>query len=381
MIDLSFIFEVKNTLNERMTELINLFHNITLFEALIIFDGLNSAIKYMLERLNFDISKTQIVSKKQIISNYNTLYHLSTLDRYLIYSIFYIIHLSFDFYNYFYILSLCFAFPSIQNSIVGIKSVNEWLKVYDQNKLMFINYSISKFIINLIKDLDDSIIEIKNYQIFILYKYLSLNLMFDFLKSYVLIFLLYFLRDKESTYYYYKAVKLAYYYSTGYLFNVISKEDSIFIINIIIREKRWYDISKVKVVHAFYTLMFSKYDAHTKDNMYIYMIRFFTLWSMIAFLKIIHIKLNIILCILFFLISKKTFKMFSKIVLILMLLYVNINDLIISGVFVCYDIIEYIFKDLYFFIENVDDIKKVLIFYNKKIKSKEKKISSEYEII
>ena len=38
---------------------------------------------------------------------------------------------------------------------------------------------------------------------------------------------MYFLRDYESTYYYYKAIKLAYYYSTGYLFNTISKEDSI----------------------------------------------------------------------------------------------------------------------------------------------------------
>ena len=54
---------------------------------------------------------------------------------------------------------------------------------YKENKVVFVSYSLSKCIISNIQDLDTSINHIQNYHIFVLYKYLTLDLALSFLKS------------------------------------------------------------------------------------------------------------------------------------------------------------------------------------------------------
>jgi len=178
-------------------------------------------------------------------------------------------------------------------------------------------------------------------------------------------------------------IKLAYYYNTGHLFNQITTEDSIYIINIIVSEKKWNDLSNLEIVHAFYTLINNKYSSN--DNIYVtfslYFAKFFTLWSFICLLKILKIELITFLLFTYFIIDYyyrkyKTTKIIEKsgiVIFLYFLLLFNINDLVISTILVFYKFIYLIYCELIFFITNVNDIKKVLIFYknpttNKKIK-------------
>lgn len=396
--------------------------NISLLEVMIVSDGIFNAVKFTKEYVYYKI-KNNLISgdglskgdKSMILNEYNNLYILNVFDRYILYVSLYIYYkitclvfllpgevlpISVTFMNYILILSM--TFPYIQNYILELESLRGYIANYQSNKKVFVLYSFSKTIINTIKDLDPKLDSIKNYQIFVLYKYLSFHLVVEFIKSYLFINLLYFLRDNQQTYYYYKAIKLSYYYSTGYLFNIITLEDSIYIINIIITEKRWYDLAKLEIVHAFYTIITSKYNK--KSNVYldtsIYLAKFCTLWSFICLLKVLTVKMNTLLLLFYFIIdyrlhNKRDFKeQFIKrsgiIFIVYCLLLLNTNDLIISAIFVLYKFIYLVCCELLFFINNANDIKKVLEFYNNKgkvLKIKTQKIEglqsteNEYVVI
>ena len=359
--------------------------NVSLLEAMIISDGIINAIYFANEYFVYKIKERNIY-RKQLVKQYNNLYRLNTIDRYLLYIILYFYHFSLDKCVYGivrgeivilnYSMVLMITIPGIQYYIMKNDRINRYINIYNENKKIFVYYSVSKFIINYIKDLDENIEEIKNYQIFILYKYLSFDLLYDFLKSYLFVYVLYFLRSSESTYYYYKAIKLSYYYTTGYLFNVITKDDSIYIINIIVKEKRWFDIHKVEIVHAFYSIISAKYN--TNDDYYtnisVNLIKFFTLWSIICLLKLFAVFINTTLLILYLCICYKDVSISNVIkkwitgCIIYSMILLNTNDLIISLIFVCHSVIYYVLEELYFFIKNANDIKKVLLFYNKNSK-------------
>ena len=395
--------------------------NITLFEAMIVSDGIYNAltftkeymyykIKYNLivsdkkevnfdkKEVNFDIKNVDFDIKKQLLSNYKNVYILSIVDRYILYSTCYLSYklitiitwswkiILLNNYNDFYKLidNACYTvvllsvFPYIQNIIIKLNPINKYIDVYLLNKQIFIKYSVSKIIINFIKSLDSRIDFIKNSQIFVLYRYISSQIVIDFVKSYCFIYFLYFLKHNQTTYYYYKMIKLAYYYNTGHLFNQITIEDSIYIINIIVSEKKWNDLSNLEMVHAFYTLINNKYNSN--DNIYVtfslYCAKFFTLWSFICLLKILKIELITFLLFAYFIIDYKlnyrgykTIKFMERsgvVIVLYCLLLFNINDLVISTILVFYKYIYLIYCELLFFTTNVNDIKKVLIFYKTK---------------
>jgi hypothetical protein len=387
----------------------NFVRNITLFEAMIVSDGIYNAltftkeymyykIKYNLiandkKGVDFDKKKVDFDIKKELLSNYQNVYTLSIIDRYILYSTSYLSYKLItiiiwswkiillnnynDFYkfidNIYYTVVLLSVFPYIQNIIIKLNPINKYIDVYLTNKQIFIKYSFSKIIINFIKSLDSRINFIKNSQIFVLYRYISYQMVIDFVKSYCFIYFLYFLKHNQTTYYYYKMIKLAYYYNTGHLFNQITTEDSIYIINIIVSEKKWNDLSNLEIVHALYTLINNKYNSN--DNIYVtfslYFAKFFTLWSFICLLKILKIELITFLLFTYFIIDYyyrryKTTKFMERsgiVIVLYCLLLFNINDLVISTILVFYKFIYLIYCELVFFITNVNDIKKVLIFY------------------
>lgn len=406
--------------------------NISLLEAMIVSDGIYSAIKFTKEYIYYKIKNNLIYGetssilskndKRDLINNYNKLYRLNVIDRYILYGSLYfyykifgsmifiiftlyksdsieLIYQNIDTINYICILSI--TLPRVQNALLEFEPIKKYITYYQINKKVFILYSCSKTIINAIKDLDSRIDSIKNYQIFILYKHLNFKLLFDFIKSYLFLYLLYFLRNNHFTYYYYKAIKLAYYYNTGYLFNIISPEESVYIINIVVTEKRWYDLANLEIVHAFYTLIASKYN--TQDDIWItmslYLAKFFTLWSFVCLLKILTIKMNTFLLLCYFIINYKlnnkpdfTQRFVEKsgiVILLYFLILLNTNDLIISSIFVLYKFIYFFCCELLFFINNAKDITKILDFYQKKgktLKMKTQKLdlsieSGEYVIV
>lgn len=378
----------------------NFVRDMTLLEAMIISDGIYNALIFTKEYVYYKIKYNLIINdkrqidstiKKELLNNYQKVYVLSIVDRYILYCTGYISYKLITIivwswqiillndnkyiYNVSYFFLLLLVVPYIQNTFIKIDKIQQYINIYLKNKQIFIKYSISKLTINFIKNLDSRIDFIKNSQIFVLYRYISYEIVIDFVKSYCFIYLLYFLRNNQTTYYYYKMIKLAYYYTTGHLFNQITIEDSIYIINIIVSEKKWGDLSNVEIVHAFYILINNKYN--NNDDIYVtsglYFAKFFTLWSFICLLKILRTEIITILLFTYFIIdyklnnreykSKKFMERSGIVIVLYFLLLFNINDLVISTIFVLYKLIYLIYCELVFFVNNVNDIKKVLKFY------------------
>jgi hypothetical protein len=369
----------------------NLIRQVPLIEGLIVFDGLISAIKFSIEYIYYKIKDNVLVTKPdysnenlrlEFIKAYNSMYKIDMLDRYIIYGCVYFIYglTSYWFDNstntniILYWSSFVVVLPVVQNRLLQVSWVGNMYVNYKENKVVFVSYSLSKCIISNIQDLDTSINHIQNYHIFVLYKYLTLDLALSFLKSYVFIFVLYYLRSSEVTYYYYKAIKLAYYYSTGYLFNSITRSDSIYVINVIVKEKRWFDIDKIEIVHAFYRVISDKYNSKNtfRTTLHFNIIKFCTLWSIVCFLKMFTAQIIISVTLSYLLISEYINPMYNSdrlkryvtAVCICWFILTNVNDLIISAFFVLNPVIFYIFEEILFFVRNLNDIKKILNYYS-----------------
>lgn len=392
-----------------------LFRPYALMEALLITDGFINAIKFSIEYIYYKIQNSINIDRRvlqnqgiqsdatdklrsKLLDNYNSLYKIAVFDRYIFYGTIYLSYLCIDWINsdistFYYYICLLITIPYIQHKIISIGIIKDRYDKYCENKRIFLCYSISKFLISSIQDLDESIHHIQNYQIFILYKYLDFGLGFRFLKSYVFIYVLYYLRDSDTTYYYYKAVKLAYYYSTGYLFNTLSKGDAIYIINVVINEKRWFDVDKIEIVHAFYNVISYKYNGKNslKTTLELYFVKFCTLWSIISVLKMFTVPVITFVFIMYLLLAEfvnpveHKLRRYITCISIYCLLLLHTNDLIISGLFVVNPVVYYFTEEVLFFINNSDDIKKILRFYNKsdkrKLRTSIKRISRDEEYV
>jgi hypothetical protein len=382
----TFSFDLKSYISTPFSY--QLIRQVPLIEGLIIFDGLLSGCKFSIEYIYYKIKDNVLVTKagynnemlrKEFIKAYNSMYKIDMLDRYIIYGCVYVIYgllnLCIDEMSninfLLYWASFVIVFPVIQDKLLYI--MGDMYIDYNKNKRIFVSYSLSKFIISRIQDLDSSVEHIQNYHIFILYKYLTLDLVLNFLKSYVFIFGLYYLRSSQVTYYYYKAIKLAYYYSTGYLFNSITRSDSVYIINVVIKEKRWFDIDKIEIVHAFYRMISDKYSSENtfQTTLRFNFIKFCTLWSMICFLKMLTAQIIITVTVFYLVIVEyinpvhnyDKFKRYVTALYVCCSILTNVNDLIISGFFVFNPVIFYILEELIFFIRNLGDIQKILNYY------------------
>ena len=101
---------------------------------------------------------------------------------------------------------------------------------------------------------------------------------------------------------------MAYYYSSSFLINTITKDDSLYIINIIIQEKRWFDIHKIEIVHAIYNIISYNYDKRgdLTITFYLYVLKAFTLYSIVCLLKLFVFYVNAIVVITYLFISEYT---------------------------------------------------------------------------
>ena len=312
-----------------------------------------------------------------------SIYILPTLERYFIYNCLNIIHKNNDIFYLFII-------PNIQNFIVLMYPFNKIYKLYNKYKIIFINYFISKFIIKYIESLHPQINLIKNYNIFELYKFIDYNFILNCFKNTLFIIILNILRNINSTYYYYKAIKFAYYQNVGYMYNILSLNNSIFIINKIIKEKRWNELSNIEIINALYTLTISKYQFHFTNIEFSFYILIYSIFSISPFITlsklILHTNINLYYLIIFnisfclFLNNKLKYILFN--ILIYNLLYLDINDIIISIIIIKYDYVYYIIKELIFFIYNINNISKIIhkfeLIKNKKIMEN---IKYNYQII
>lgn len=365
-----------------------LINPVPLFEWLIISDSICSSINFIKNYIEYKTVEKSIrnsklyILKDEIVKQYNNLYTIDVFDRYILYLFLYSNYIWIIFINEsdeikyaLYIFFTLFTIPVVQNNLLKITYVELLFDDINNDKKCFMKYTISKLTIKCIKELDTSIVGIKNYHIFILYNYISFNYLFEFIKCYLLLYSLNLLRNSASTYYYYKAIKIAYYYNTGYLFNIITKEDAINRINTIIRDKKWKELSDIENVNSFYTLLHYKFNSpDNKSDIYIYILGFFSLWSLICVLKVINYFISILFILSYISIysyndQKFLKRNYQKIfigILMYTMIFLGINDLVITLVCSNYKIFYYMLNEVYFYMQYKTDIKKVLKHYKLK---------------
>ena len=386
---------------------------VPMLELMIILDGAISGIVFAKEYVLYKVSEPRIAEDKQteykqeVIKRYNQTYILGMVERYLLYLCVHVCHVCIsniidsnvwigeDHDNYWcniatasiYVIGIGFVVPRIQNRIVKLEWVDRCIRRYNQDKEIFLRYSLSKTIITTIQTLHSDIQEIRNYHIFVIYSHISIEYAWEFIKTYGFIYTLNLLRGWESTYYYYKAIKFAYYYNTGYMFNTLTTRDSVYIINVIISEKRWRDLAKIEVVNAVYSLICSKLkdkQVHYWIELQIVVLKIFMVWSIVCVLKLFSVYVNTITLVMYMLVlwysidnignsdTVNVVKQVFAAVIVYILIVLNVNDIIISFVFIANRALYYVCEEVAFYLNNRKDIQKVVEFYTNKTKVKKK---------
>jgi len=380
--------------------LVQYYDKFSLMESLLLIDGIICSIYFLRDFLILKLSlkklskKTVIMSHEEIVNKYNKLYRLSTIDRYLFYLIIYfnynVINYFYDENRYNYIFILLITLPYVQNSLLSIGYIGKFVGKYLNNKHIFMKYSFSKMTIHFIQHLHPQIEKIQNYHIFILYKLLSVKFIWTIITNCLFILLLNILRSYDSTYYYYKGIKMAYYYKVGYLYNIIPIQDAIYLVNIIIKEKRWNELEKMEVLNAFFILVINKYELFNSlsgtfsTNLQLVLLQISSLYSIISVFKIINIYISgVSLCITLITLSGYLIKFNIKNMITSILLYFliifNINDLIITCVIITHKVVYYWLEEIFFFIKNIENLKKVIRIYDSNIPIS--KVKEEYVVI
>lgn len=358
----------------------NLLRETSVFETMIVLDGTFNAIKYVKEYFLYAMSSEQEnkTKKTTLVKNCSRLYRLGYDDRYILYMFMYMPWLiyssfynGFDVTNFFYANMCLMTVPYLQNTVVQLPFVKSFVGEFVMMKWLFVKYTLSKTAIRLLGELDPKITVIQNYQIFVLYGCLSLQYVYTFVKHYLFVAFLTFLRTSESTYYYYKAIKLSYYYNTGFLFNIMPRKEAISRINRVIKKKEWGSLVELENVNVLYTLFSQnlQFDNQWQDY-YMYFLKLFAVWSAISLMKLLNLK---ILWSSFsgytlshFAFGYGTSSQFYSTLLFYIFVSLNINDLIISLMFLRYDLLYTLVLELVFFIKNRHNIKKVLSYYKTK---------------
>ena len=194
--------------------------------------------------------------------------------------------------------------------------------------------------------------------------------------------LFYFLKNNPDYYYYYKAIKVSYFYNSGYNFTVTNLYEAIYLINLIIKEKRWNEFNKMEVVNTIYILITTKYINENSDffvNTSIGLLKFFSIWTIISLLKLLfyldNIYINTIVLLLITPFSKYKIRKIITTVFFYNLLVFNVNDIIITIFLITNNLFYLLLEEMYFFMKNMTSIKKVLKL------QKNKQIEHDFEII
>jgi len=389
--------------------IIKLYSRFTLMETMLLVDSLINATYFIKDYLILAVSfkkltKTVLVKyNDEIVENYNNIYFLNSVNRYLFYLIIFFGYNSINYFvhenKYSYLLILLITIPGIQNRILSINytflPIKKHVDFYVENQKIFIKYSISKLSVQFIESLHPQIDKIQNYHIFIIYRTLNITFILNILKNLLFIALLNFLRSAESTYWYYKAIKTAYYHNVGYMYNVLPLDNAIFITNKIIKEKRWKHVNNIEIINAFFVLITNKYDLlntisiSLTTSFQINCFKIFSLWSLVSLLKMINfmqlvsgIWICIFLIIIYSYFSKFNTRNIVTSLILYFLIIFNINDLIITIIIISNKLVYYWIEEIYFFSCNIKNIRKVIKSYEQDIKKNILDTANrEYEVI
>jgi len=367
--------------NILMSDVLETFYDkFSLMETMLLMDGVISSIYFLKDFLILKVSARKlskeaiIAYNEEIVIKSNKVYRLSTIDRYLFYLIIYFVYNSINYVysenRYSYIFIVCITVPYVQELFFSVHYVDKILKQYINNKDIFMKYSVAKLTIWFIQNLHPQIEKIQNYHIFIIYKLLSTKFIITIITNCLFILLLNILRSYDSTYYYYKGIKMAYYYNVGYLYNIIPIQDAIYLVNIIIKEKRWKELEKLEVLNALFILITCKYELFSTfkgsvwTNIMLTLLKISSLYSFVSILKIINLYTLGVLLFVGYVIKFSVKNVITSIFLYFLIIF-NINNLLITFMLIIHKIIYYYLEEIFFFIKNIKNIKKIIKVYDK----------------
>lgn len=309
-------------------------------------------------------------TRKNIIRKHYSLYSINWINRIIIYNVLYYISEIFNYKILINIFLTILVIPNVQNKIMKMKTIQKINDKISSETIILMQYLSSKYIIDYLKILVG--IRIHNYNIFLLINNLNVDVVYEFFQNFIFIWAMMILRSYEMTYYYYKGIKLSYYYKTGYIINKIeNKDEARYLIKTMIDNKEWNNICKIENVLPIYNLIYDNYNCDILNIIKYNLIKFCITWFWCEFF-IIKIFTNnwLDLFILIIIIQMKSyienvFRIFMLISTIYQSsnIYYMILSLNITILILCKKYISMIIYDVYFYIKNYDSIKKVIDYY------------------
>ena len=375
------VFNVYTIFKNILTSISHWTHEINVLEALIISDGLAVSLTFLKQCAKQNSAKHKLSEKQmsqlqsEIIRKCSNIYTLYTIDRYFLYFVLhvmshimftitsYIFHVNVIFQSFTNLVLLVITIPKMQNDIMKNKFLKQSYLTYNEIKTIYVKYTISNILVSFIQDLHPKLEHIPNYNIFIIHNYVNLKLFLNALKNVCIVSLLNFLKVNNSFYYYYKSIKIAYSYHTGYTFNMLSCDNALDITNTLIKEKRWDKLSEIENVNALYVLIqnkFFKKDGSLQETVQLLFFKFSCIWNIISFIKVACY--NSLYTYTFLLLSGLSYKyanykLVVSIFAVYCLIFLKVNDLIITIIIVCQNLIYYTAYQAYFFCKNLRDIR------------------------
>lgn len=242
------------------------------------------------------------LTDQQIVTNTNSLYDGSLMDRYIYYAIAYLSYNSvctyfwFDDINILYYLGIILLVPPVMNKIFG----SSFFKSIREKKEMMIKICVAKMLTVIIKFYSKIYLKkkIKNFKytelIYLLSDYKeAIGYFYDIIKNFLIIMFLSYIK-KYSTKYYYDVIKYVYNYKTGELLDSFSGNDDAkeYLISII-ENKQWHRFKKTNTYNAIlkvYELNISEIDILSviNDEINFMLVKIFSIWTISSLLDSVY---------------------------------------------------------------------------------------------
>lgn len=317
---------------------------------------------------NFFFNFNLITNKNKLIEN--VIYENSFIDRIILYSA---ASISFG-GNVDYIIPIL-SYPYISNYIFNYFKQFYYVKKYYKLKNEYLIYLKVKLYYCFIKYLEPDVINISyifDFSDQVFYNVIKNNHFLVLSKNLLFTYIMYILRSYESTYYFYKAIQLSYYYNSKYMFKTVDvKTAKDFLKNIFIN-KNYHNLNSIDYSNCFYSLCISKKaDDETKfwQMMKINILYYFTLFNIIwgiswifnFYTLILLSPINnfiIRLLLIYYVVTKIVYKKlvfqyiyFIHICLVSIISILSVGDLILTIYLFLYSFICLYFNITYFFIK------------------------------
>jgi hypothetical protein len=378
--------------NNPITTLTSMFH------TMLVLDGLFISAAYIKGRYTYNLLRQNEESvmlsssyseervarvtllKEQFINDCDV-YNLHLFERILLYGLVTCGANVLSFCNIldtYYIYGLAVVtIPYVQNTI-EIKGKYKLIKTREiivTRLSTFGRFYISRLLISFIRNLHPYVQkDISNVSIFCMYHVLDYGNLFTFTKSSIMMFVLSFLRNNKKSYYYYKACKYGYYYKYGYAYNELQVEECIEVVNGLIKNNKWKDITDTNVVNAIATLLRIKVQSWGTlvYESRLTLLKLSCLWGLLSVLHVLTIqfKLGVVLAhmshLMFFNGEKNKTDQAVKIIGMYSLVFISSIEVVVFAWLVAYPYIGHMLKWFFFYNRYYTNIVKAIKYYEEK---------------